>query len=127
MSSELALHHIVEDAFGDTNVDVACIKSFSKGVIVASGIGHFRYWKKFDSGEDEEPTGANKKLYLHTSWGNPSLFNKVISLDINQKENILLAGFQSNQIATCNLAQVCSGDIVTYYYRSLTARRRPLS
>lgn len=106
------MNHTIRDAFFDKEAEVTCIKAFSKGLIVGSEVGHFSYWKKFDSGEDEEPTGLNKKLYLHTYWGKPRSDTRVISLDVNFKENSLLVGFQNNHIATCSLAQVCSGDIV---------------
>lgn len=120
------LNHTIRDAFFDKEAEVTSIRAFSKGLIVASEVGHFSYWKKFDSGQDEEPTGANKKLYIHTFWGKPRSDNRVTSLDINTKENTLLVGFQNNHIATCNLSQVCRGDIVIVLYLRLILRRIPL-
>lgn len=106
------LSHSIRDAFLTKEVGVSCIKSFSKGLILASEYGHFSYWKKYDSGADEEPSSINKKLYLHSTWDAPTTGPKVVSLDISAKESSLLVGFRNNHIATCNLNMICSGEAV---------------
>lgn len=102
---------MIRDSFYTKDIGVCSIKAFSKGIIIASDLGHFAFWKKFDSAADEEPTGANKKLYLHSHWQPPSLGTRVMSIDISAKEESLLIGFRNNHIATCNLAAICSGEV----------------
>lgn len=106
------LSHSIRDAFLTKEVGISCIKAFSKGLVIASEYGHFSYWKRYDSGADEEPSSVNKKLYLHSCWEAPTTGPKVISLDISNKENTLLVAFKNNHIATCNLNSICSGEAV---------------
>ena len=106
-----AHYYTIRESFHIKDIGVSCIKSFSKGLIVASDQGHFAFWKKFDSAADEEPTGNNKKIYLHSYWQPPSLGTKVVSVDISNKEDKLLVGFKNNHIATSNLAAICSGEV----------------
>jgi WD40 repeat protein len=86
-------------------------RSYRQGALVASELGNFSFWKKFDSSAEEESLNSSNKVFLHSHWKPHRAGIRVISMDISAKEDAVVIGFRNNHIATINFASIINGEV----------------